>query len=63
MSVRNCSDCERDQNVLQHINCGFSVDKTFKHIEMLKTKDIYNICISKNSRILQQRIFLSGNLM
>ena len=47
MSVRNCSDCERDQNVLQHINCGFSVDKTFKHIEMLKTKDIYNICISK----------------
>ena len=47
MLVRNCSDCERDQNVLQHINCGFSVDKTFKHIEMLKTKDIYNICISK----------------
>ena len=63
MSVSNCSDCERDQNVLQHINCGFSVDKTFKHIEMLKTKDTYNICISKNSRILQQKIFLSGNLM
>ena len=50
MSVRNCSECERDQNVLQRINCGFSVDKTFKHIELLKTKDIhdiYNICISK----------------
>ena len=28
-------------------NCGFSVDKTFKHIEVLKTKDIYNIRISK----------------
>ena len=27
MLVRNCSECERDQNVLQHINCGFSVDK------------------------------------
>ena len=46
MSVRSCSECERDQNVLQHINqnvlqhinCGFSVDKTFKHIELLKTK-------------------------
>ena len=47
MSVRNCSDCERDQNVLQHINCGFSVNKTLKQIEMLTTKDIYNICISK----------------
>ena len=47
MSVRNCSECERDQNVLQHTNCGFLVDKAFKHTEMLKTKDIYNICISK----------------
>ena len=63
MSVRNCSECERDQNVLQQINCGFSVDKTFKRIEVLKTKYIYNICISKNLRILQQKILLSGNLM
>ena len=41
MSVRNCCECERDQNVLQHINCGFSVDKTFKLIKLLKTKDKY----------------------
>ena len=47
MSVRNCSECGKDQNVLQHFNCGFSVDKTFKHIEVLKTKDTYNICTSK----------------
>ena len=47
MSVKNRSESERDQNVLKHINCGFSVDKTFKHIEVLKTKDIYNICIGK----------------
>ena len=63
MSVRNCSDCERDQNVLQHINCGFSVDKTFKHIEMLKTKDIYNICISKKFKDSTTKDFLSGNLI
>ena len=24
MSVRNCFECDRDQNVLQHIHCGFS---------------------------------------
>ena len=42
-----CSECERDQNALQHINCGFLIDIAFKRIEVLKTKDIYNICISK----------------
>ena len=47
MSVRNCSKCERDQNVLQDTNCGFLVDKAFTHIEMLKTKDIYYIRISE----------------
>ena len=60
---KNCSDCERHQNVLQHINCGFSVDKTFKHIEMLKTKDIYKICISKKFKDSTTKDFLSGNLM
>ena len=47
MSVRNFYECERDKNVLQNIKCGFSVVKTFTHIELLKIKDIYNICISK----------------
>ena len=32
---------------MQHTNCGFLGDKALKHIETLKTKDIYNICISK----------------
>ena len=61
--LKDIKDCERDQNVLQHINCGFSVDKTFKHIEMLKTKDIYNICISKKFKDSTTKDFLSGNLM
>ena len=63
LSVRNCSECQRDQNVLQHINYGFSVDNTFKHFEVLKTKDIYDICISNKFKDSTTKDFLSGNLM
>ena len=37
---------ERDQ----HDNCGFTVDKIFKHISCWKTKDIYDICVGKKFR-------------